>query len=65
MSKLTNLTFIFKSGKEITFDCVLSWEIQTDGENVTGISLAQSADKKRRCIVKSICMKSIDIVYAS
>lgn len=61
---MSNLTFVFKSGKEVTFDHIEEWTVSNDSEgNFVGLKIRQGEKRKRRIIVKSIDLKSIDCMY--
>lgn len=61
--KGNTLTFLFKSGAQVSFDRVTNWKVQTDGDFIVGLTVYQNESRKRRFIAKSIDLKSIDLIW--
>lgn len=64
---MSNLTFYFKSGNQVTIDKVESWRFTIDSNlEINGIEISQPKDGffkcKIRMIVKTIDFKSIECV---
>lgn len=62
---MVNLTILFKSGKSVEVDQVSNWSVSVSGDEIVSLTISQSEKAKRKIIVKSIKLSSIDCILES